>query len=934
LDSAIVRASDRDVPPLSGFRRFALALAGFVVLPPIFLAAFVLVVDPYYVFGSPSLPGINAVRPYYELHVLAAKPYQVQRIKPAAVALGSSRVEVGLDPHHPGWADTNVFNFGLPSATSYEVMRAFLHARTVGQPLKQAVVGLDFFGFNIFFPRDQEQQEARFAGNGSQAFADFLATELASRPRGGGVRAAEQPDAEAWNEALYLKLHPDVAAAVQRGEFVSGYHHYVAAGRLKGRETGMLPSNWNEALYLSLHPDVASEVQRGKFLSGYHHYLVTGRAKGYTFAGQPEGRENSTPPSTATAADRRAKESPPGRYAPVRSATEPPPDGEAWNEAIYLAIHSDVAAAVARKEFKSGHEHYLLAGGAEGRESGMVPSKWNEAQYLQIYPDVAAEIRRGTFLSGYHHYLAAGRAEGREDGTPPIDWKEARYLRMYPDVAADVQSGTFLSGYHHYLVAGRAEGREDGTPPPDWNEVLYLRLYPDVAAEVKRGTFVSGYHHYLVAGRAEGRKTGKPPNDWNEGLYLLVNPDVQREVMQGAFLSGYHHYLVNGHSEKREGGAVPRDWDEAGYLQINRDVQYHITQGFFLSGYHHYLVAGRAEKRSTGDHPAGWNEAEYLAANPAARARIALGDYRSGYVHYAAVGRAQGLLGGFPPGDIVERVLLHWPGLNQAMFQFRERFRLIFSTTAVHDSFATVFRQSEPPSFDDRGMRLLGGLNDGTPINRGSGQVFRGQLTWWRWYLWLMPPRYTYCFTNTETGMTTFDPYRFMLRQAYIEGTDDLRLYVTPLNAAVRKLMEALSLGGRYKFWVRELVRINDEEAARAGREPLPLWDFSDVNAITGEVIPVPTDPTPMRWFRDYSHYRKAAGDLILDRVLNHSEEDRKLPADFGVRLTGENVDAHLARSEGKLADWTSANVELASQIIAAAQNPKAENRQARATCW
>jgi hypothetical protein len=887
LHSAIVDASDRNGPPRASCRRFALALVGFTALPSILLAAFVLVVDPYYVFGSPTLPGINAVRPFYELHVLAAKPYQVQRIKPAAVSLGSSRVEVGLDPRHAGWADRNVFNFGLPSATSYEVMLAFLHARAVGQPLKQAVVGLDFFGFNIFFPRNQEQQEARFAGDGSQAFADFLATELASRPRGesatahaevranepahpqqgkGAARPADRgatepagrrpapvsaaaqppPDAEAWNEAIYLAIHPDVAAAVARREFKSGHEHYLLAGRAEGRESGMAPSNWNEELYRKLNPDVAAEVKRGTFVSGYHHYLAAGRA--------------------------------------------------------------------------------------EGREGGMVPSNWNEAQYLKIYPDVAAEVKRGTFLSGYHHYLAAGRAEGRADGTPPSDWNEAQYLRMYPDVAAEVRRGTFLSGYHHYLAAGRAEGRADGTPPSDWNERQYLRIYPDVAPEVRRGTFLSGYHHYLVAGRAEGRNDGKPPSNWNEELYLRVNPDVQHEVKRGTFLSGYHHYLVNGRSEKREGGTVPPDWDEAGYLQIHPDVQYHITQGFFLSGYHHYLVAGRAEKRSIGGAPPGWNEAEYLAANPAARARIALGDYRSGYVHYAAVGRNQGLLGGFPPGDVMEWLRMHWPGLNQAAFQFGERFRLIFSTTAVRDSIATVLQQSDPPSFDDRGMRMWS-EEETTRRAGGIGRLFRAHLVNWRWYLWLMPPRYTYCFTNTQTGMTTFDAYRFMLRRAYAEGPD-LRLYVTPLNAAVRSLIVALGLGERYEFWLKELVRINEEEAARARREPLPLWDFSAPTAITREPIPSPDDLTPMRWYWDFSHYREATGDLILDRILDHSDPSRSVPADFGVRLTGQNVDAHTARSAGGLADWNAANADLVSQMVAATRSPKAQTRQAQAACW
>jgi hypothetical protein len=58
------------------------------------------------------------------------------------------------------------------------------------------------------------------------------------------------------------------------------------------------------------------------------------------------------------------------------------------------------------------------------------------------------------------------------------------------------------------------------------------------------------------------------------------------------------------------------------------------------------------------------------------------------------------------------------------------------------------------------------------------------------------------------------------------------------------------------------------------------------------------------------------------------------LPADFGVRLTTENVDTHLARSESSLADWSEANAELASRIVAAARDPKAENRQSQATCW
>lgn len=668
LNSAIVSTSIRELPPSRVLRRFTITLAAAVALPTILLAAFVVVVDPYYLFGSPSWPGVNVVRPYYELHVIAAKPYQMRRIEPSVVTLGSSRVEVGLDPRHPGWADRNVFNFGLPSATSYEVMLAYLHASEIARPLKQVVVGLDFFGFNIFFPRNQEELESRFAGTRVAAFADFLTTELAARPR-----------------------------------------------REQRATDGAAPA---------VRHDVGT-----------------------------------------------------------------------WNEALYLAIYPDVSAAVQRNEFKSGLDHYERAGRSEGRTSGVVPSDWNEAQYLKIYPDVAAAVRAGTFISGYHHYVLAGRREGREDGTPP------------------------------------------------------------------------------------------------------------------------------------------KGWDEEAYLQVNRDVEYAISQKQFISGYHHYLVAGRVEKRLGGFRPPDWNEAQYLAMNPAARIRIALGDYSSGYAHFAAVGREQRLGGGFPPNGLFEKWSHSSGNINKAVFQLGELFRLLFSVTVLRDSVLTIARQGEAPAFDDRGMRVWSGHDETMRKLGGLGKLFHAHLINWRWYLWLMPPRFMYCFSNDRTGMTSFDAYRFMLRQAYRDGTD-MRLFAPPLHPSVRTLMLELRLDGRYQFWMKQLVSINEEEARLAGRPVFPLWDFSGPSTITSEPVPAPSDPALMRWFFDVSHHRKAAGDLILDRVLGHQEPGRTVPSDFGVRLTGETVDVHLATSERQRVEWAAANSRLVEQIVTAAHAPEAQNRQVEATCW
>ena len=551
---AIIAASHHDERTSATFRNFALALAVFVALPPLLLAAFVIAVDPYYVFGSPSLRGFNSVRPYYEPRVLTAKPYQVRRQRPSAVALGSSRVEVGIDPRHPGWTNTNVFNFALPSSNSYEVMLAFLHAQKVGAPLEQAVVGLDFFAYNINFPVASDLLEQRFAREVSDEFDAFL------------------------------------------------------------KDT---------------HPD------------------------------RDDTRHNARASIGVTGAPR------------------------AFDESLYLAVNRDVAAAIARHEFSSAREHYELAGRAEGREGAAVPADWDEAGYLQVHPDVAIEIARGAFVSGYHHYLAAGRREGR------------------------------LGGFQ----------------------------------------------------------------------------------------------------------------------------------------------------------PSNWNEADYLAANPDARARIALGLYRSGYLHYLVAGKRQGRLGGFAPDGIIERLRLNWRALDPTLFQLNELYRLIFSATSFADSWNTVWRQTTSADFDDSGMRVWRGHEQVIRKLGGNGVPLHRRLLSGAGSPWLVPPKFIHCFSNSETEVSAFAPFRFMLRRAYAEGTD-LRLFVTPNQTAIRVFLDALGLGERYEFWLKELVRINESEAARAGRQPLPLWDFSAPNTITREPIPAIGDLTPMRWYWEFSHYRKETGDLILDRVL------------------------------------------------------------------
>jgi hypothetical protein len=471
------------------------------------------------------------------------------------------------------------------------------------------------------------------------------------------------------------------------------------------------------------------------------------------------------------------------------------------------------------------------------------------------------------------------------------------------------------------------------TAESNWNEALYLAVNEDVAAAVARHDFKSGREHYELAGRAERREGAAVPADWHEGSYLQAQPDVAAAVAKGDFVSGYHHYLRAGRVEARPGGFLPKDWDEEGYLQVHPDVAAAVAKGSYVRGYNHYLAAGRAEGRLGGFLPKDWDEAGYLAANPDAHNLVALGVYRNGFIHYAALGRELGLLGGLPPANAIEKLRQRWPGVDQPIFRIRELAHFAFSMTAMRDAISTIFRQAEPAEFNDAGMRVWHGHEEIVRKLGGVGKIIRTGLARGGGRPWLAYPKLQHCFTNTDTGVSTFDPFRFMVRRAYAEGTD-LRLFTTPLNAAIYQFFQGAGLFERYEFWLKELVRINEEEAARAGRDPLPLWHFGYVNTITSEPIPEEGDMTPMRWSWDYAHYRKEAGDLMLDRIFDYRDSTRALPDDFGTRLTGQNVDAHLARSRSKLAEWVAANQDFASQIVAAAKSPKAPNRQAEATCW
>ncbi len=118
--------------------------------------------------------------------------------------------------------------------------------------------------------------------------------------------------------------------------------------------------------------------------------------------------------------------------------------GGSFDEALYLAQNSDVAAAVASGLVASGELHFSLYGAAEGRDPDAL---FDAAWYLEQNADIAAAVAAGT-TTAWAHYQAYGWAEGRD---PSQYFDTSAYLAENTDVGTNPLD--------HFLTWGAAEGR-------------------------------------------------------------------------------------------------------------------------------------------------------------------------------------------------------------------------------------------------------------------------------------------------------------------------------------------------------------------------------------------------------------------------------------------------------------------------------------------
>lgn len=133
------------------FKAFFIAAAIVLATAAVGLPLVNLVVDPFQVFGSPSIPGINQERLVAAGRARLSKPLTVCRMRPDLVITGTSRAEFLFDPDHPALkaVSRRPYNLAMAGTGMHETRRLVEHAHNAAGT-RAAIVTLDFHSFNAY----------------------------------------------------------------------------------------------------------------------------------------------------------------------------------------------------------------------------------------------------------------------------------------------------------------------------------------------------------------------------------------------------------------------------------------------------------------------------------------------------------------------------------------------------------------------------------------------------------------------------------------------------------------------------------------------------------------------------------------------------------------------------------------------------------------
>ncbi len=133
------------------FARYTQWSSAIVAAGSLLVILFVALVDPYQLFRLVDVEGFNRIKPLPEQYREQIKLVQAKALRPNALLLGNSRIEVGLDPASPQLSSHgySAYNLALSGTTLAVAQRMFDSVRSETAPPAMAVVGVEFLDFLV-----------------------------------------------------------------------------------------------------------------------------------------------------------------------------------------------------------------------------------------------------------------------------------------------------------------------------------------------------------------------------------------------------------------------------------------------------------------------------------------------------------------------------------------------------------------------------------------------------------------------------------------------------------------------------------------------------------------------------------------------------------------------------------------------------------------
>src|SRR6266702_1372689 len=134
--------------PRTAVRVFGTVFTATMLSTVVGAGLFSYLIDPYAVFGTRTLAGVNVIKPRPDVMLSDIKFIVGTRSRPSALILGNSRAEVGFDPAHPIIVARGLrgYNAAIPGSGPEATAYAFKLFTTTSS-IKVAVLGIDFLDF-------------------------------------------------------------------------------------------------------------------------------------------------------------------------------------------------------------------------------------------------------------------------------------------------------------------------------------------------------------------------------------------------------------------------------------------------------------------------------------------------------------------------------------------------------------------------------------------------------------------------------------------------------------------------------------------------------------------------------------------------------------------------------------------------------------------